>query len=265
MKYYKYKGPSLKSTKFPIIIGCNTSASEEYWRLVVNTYLLISFDDVVNEWFEEIEHCDELPVVLSKNAMTIDELKENPITPEDNKKNTLTINLFAGPGVGKTTTAAYLFAELKKAGIDCELISEYAKTLVYESAHDKLRQQIYIFAKQHRKHVILDGKVDVVITDSPFPLGFYYDQGNTAFLKEMIMSEFNKLNSMNFFLVKMHDTYNPNGRTQTKEQADTVHMDIEQLLIDNNILYDCMYVPHDENMQTVVQHIIDRVKNKSNR
>ncbi len=37
------------------------------------------------------------------------------------------INLFAGPGAGKSTTATWLFSQLKIAGISIELTSEYVK------------------------------------------------------------------------------------------------------------------------------------------
>ena len=39
-------------------------------------------------------------------------------------KNTLLVNLYAGPGAGKSTGAAYIFAKLKMAGVDCEYVSE---------------------------------------------------------------------------------------------------------------------------------------------
>ena len=42
-------------------------------------------------------------------------------------KSTLLVNLYAGPGAGKSTGAAYIFAKLKMAGVDCEYVSEYAK------------------------------------------------------------------------------------------------------------------------------------------
>jgi len=40
---------------------------------------------------------------------------------------TKVINLFAGPGAGKSTTAAGLFAEMKRANVDVELVTEYVK------------------------------------------------------------------------------------------------------------------------------------------
>lgn len=45
-------------------------------------------------------------------------------------KNTIIVNLFAGPGAGKSTGAAYIFSKLKLAGIDCEYVSEFAKDKV---------------------------------------------------------------------------------------------------------------------------------------
>lgn len=41
------------------------------------------------------------------------------------------INLWAGPGSGKSTIAAYVFSKLKMKNINCELVTEYAKQLVY--------------------------------------------------------------------------------------------------------------------------------------
>ena len=50
-------------------------------------------------------------------------------------KNTLIVNLYAGPGAGKSTGAAYIFLQNSKwHGIDCEYVSEYTKDcLDYEA------------------------------------------------------------------------------------------------------------------------------------
>lgn len=47
-------------------------------------------------------------------------------------KSTIVVNLFAGPGAGKSTGAAYIFAMLKMHGIDCELVTEFAKDKTWE-------------------------------------------------------------------------------------------------------------------------------------
>ena len=61
------------------------------------------------------------------------------------------INLFGGPGVGKSTTASGLFYEMKKARLEVELVTEYAKDAVWEGRTSLLDDQIYIFAKQQRR------------------------------------------------------------------------------------------------------------------
>lgn len=38
------------------------------------------------------------------------------------EKKTLVVNLFAGPGAGKSTGAAYIFSKLKMLGYDCEYV-----------------------------------------------------------------------------------------------------------------------------------------------
>ena len=46
----------------------------------------------------------------------------------------LVINLFGGPGCGKSTIAALLFGKLKQNGINCEMALEYAKDKVWEES-----------------------------------------------------------------------------------------------------------------------------------
>ena len=42
------------------------------------------------------------------------------------------INFYGGPGIGKSTMAAKMFAALKTAGVKTELVGEFAKDLVYD-------------------------------------------------------------------------------------------------------------------------------------
>ena len=46
----------------------------------------------------------------------------------------LVVNLFAGPGTGKSTAAAQIFQALKWQRFSCELVTEFAKEKVWEES-----------------------------------------------------------------------------------------------------------------------------------
>ena len=60
----------------------------------------------------------------------------------------LICNIFGGPGVGKSTTAARIFVGLKDLGINTELATEFAKDKSWEGAHSTLACQPYITGTQ---------------------------------------------------------------------------------------------------------------------
>ena len=84
------------------------------------------------------------------------------------------INLFGGPGIGKSTVAAHLYAHLKMEGYSAELVTEYAKDKVWEGSINVLRDQIYVFAKQRFRLGRIVGKVEYIVTDAPLLLSMVY-------------------------------------------------------------------------------------------
>ena len=108
-------------------------------------------------------------------------------------RKTLVINLFGGPGVGKSTMCASIFSKLKILGFECEMATEYVKDIVWEESFKKLENQIYIFGKQHARVHRLLNKVDIVITDSPLLKSRVYDQDNNLALKNLVLFKKTKL------------------------------------------------------------------------
>lgn len=146
---------------------------------------------------------------------------------------TLIVNLFGGPGSGKSTTAAGVFHYLKREGVNCEYIQEYAKDVVWGENFKTLDNQIYVYGKQHNRIFRLKGKVDVIITDAPPIMGMVYcDWTKTSpFLSELAFEEHHRddVNTLNFF-IKRAKPYNPSGRTQDAEGAKVVDGEIRTLL-----------------------------------
>lgn len=151
------------------------------------------------------------------------------------KKKTLFVNFYGGPCSSKSTHSSAIFAELKFNKISTELISEYAKKLVWTKSFSQLKDQIYILGKQHNKQVMVDGQVDVAVTDSPFIISIIYDDGRTKYLKELGIHAYKNFWNLNIFLERGSD-YDPVGRTQkTIDEAIAVDNVMKQFLIENNI------------------------------
>src|SRR5512133_3821784 len=87
---------------------------------------------------------------------------------------TLVVNLWGGPGTGKSTTAAFLFALLKQKGYNAELVREYVKEWAWEKRQPGPLDQFYFFGKQSRRESLLYGKVDFIVTDCPVMLSAFY-------------------------------------------------------------------------------------------
>ena len=87
---------------------------------------------------------------------------------------TTIINVYGGPGAGKSTSAAYLYYLLKVAGKNVELVREYVKDWAWEGRKFGAYDEIYFLGKQVRHESMLFGKVDWIVTDAPVYMTAYY-------------------------------------------------------------------------------------------
>lgn len=150
---------------------------------------------------------------------------------------TLVVNLFAAPGSGKSTLAAGLFYNLKSRGINCEIPGEYAKVLAWSNRLETIKDQFYVFGKQHHRIWSLKDKVDVIIADSPIVLGLAYAQDYPEFFKETVLWAFNQYDNINF-LINRTKEYNPAGRFQTEQESLDKQIEIVNILNQSDIEYD---------------------------
>lgn len=127
------------------------------------------------------------------------------------------VNMYGGPGCGKSTLAAAIFAEMKNRGLEAELVPEYAKKCVWEHTEATLNDQLYVFAKQHHMIQALDGQVDYIIVDSPLLLSTIYGNTSSAF-KYYVFETYNRYNNINIF-VERNKPWHPAGRVQTESEA----------------------------------------------
>lgn len=168
------------------------------------------------------------------------------------------INLWGGPSCGKSTTAAGLFHLMKKDHHDVELITEFAKDMVWERQHpDHFTNQIYISAMQNNKQLnLVAHNVEYCITDSPVLMSALYQPNNyySNFLP-LLKEIHDSYNNINFFLERDFD-YVEKGRNKTEEQAKELSNSIRKFMDDNNISYTVIKTDYD-----TAYKIYDIIKN----
>lgn len=149
---------------------------------------------------------------------------------------TLVINLLAGPGSGKSTMAAGIFAKLKWQGVECEIVPEFAKELVWDNSPSVMNDQIYIFGEQYHRIFRLLNKVEVIIVDSPLLLTPIYDKQKRNSLCRLVLDEHWKMWTYNVLLNRTKP-FVQNGRLHGEEVAHAIDHDIRDFLDENGIEY----------------------------
>lgn len=175
--------------------------------------------------------------------------------------NTKIINLYGGPGCGKSTLACELFVKLKKAGHSVELVREYVKDWAWQNRKIETYDQIYISGKQVHKETMLYGKVEYLITDSPLILAPFYQEyyQNESFMKQPIleimrMSRQNGNSYFNFTL-KRNKPYVDKGRYETEEQAIEIDKAIKDYLFNNDIRNEYLDLNDDDKADYIIGKI----------
>ena len=166
------------------------------------------------------------------------------------------INLFGSPGAGKSTGAAYVFAQLKMRGISCELVTEFAKDKVYEETKEVWNNQAYIFGKQYFRVSRVTNKVDVIVTDAPLLLSLLYNKDDLLGepFNTVVKNVFDSFENMNYFVKRVKE-YNPQGRFQTEEEANQLSYELAGILTNMEVDY-TMIKGNFEGYDTIVEDIL---------
>ena len=176
-------------------------------------------------------------------------------------KKTIVINLVGGPGAGKSTFATMLFSSLKKKGVSCEYVDEFAKGLVWEGRDTALKDQLYVLANQNHKLNRVVGKVNVIITDSPLLVSMYYnsvlpegEKLNCEIFDKLVMECYEKYDNIVYYLER-NFPYVMEGRYQTEEESIVVNNVMKKMLDEKGIEYKKI-TSSDENAEEVSNFII---------
>jgi len=151
----------------------------------------------------------------------------------------ININVFGGPGLGKSTTAAGLFHKMKTKDYKVEYIQEYAKELTFGKDFIKLSDQLLLLGEQHHRMFRIKDQVDYIIHDSPFILGMIYASDDMIPLDEfeaLILKLYYRYNHINIFLKRSSEhKFQEYGRNQNLEEAIEKDKQIKKWLKKNKI------------------------------
>lgn len=163
----------------------------------------------------------------------------------------LLVVAYGGPGSGKSTAIAGVFASLKKRGINTELVHEVAKDFVWEGRSVALSHQPYITAKQMFHWDRLGDQVDVVVTDTSTLYALIYGKNLLPEFKEWVIADYHNRDTLNIYLMRNElRTYQESGRYQNKEQAEACDKQIIAMLGNTGVRYNVVQaacpatVPH---------------------
>ena len=143
----------------------------------------------------------------------------------------LIVNLFGAPGAGKSTLAAYIFSRLKMAGVNAELVTEFAKDKTWENNQKALANQVYVFGKQLYRITRCQDDVDVIVTDSPLLLSVIYNHSDVLGedFNNLVYKVFSSYDNANYFINRVKN-YNPKGRNQTEKESDEIATKVKEML-----------------------------------
>lgn len=148
----------------------------------------------------------------------------------------IVVNLFGGPGAGKTTLAAYLFYRLKQAGFRAELVGEAAREIIYDrnpeaTAAQLIDNQLLISGLQYERLKRLERhKMEIVIADSPLRMGLVYARSmpGASGLETVIHAlEREFPHQFNVFVSRTQGVYDKESRAQ--DEAEAMRLDEEIL------------------------------------
>ena len=177
--------------------------------------------------------------------------------------NTTIVNLYGGPGAGKSTSAAYLYYMLKKQGANVELVREYVKDWAWEKRNITTFDQIYFLGKQTRRESMLYGKVKWIVTDSPVMMNLYYAHRYCS----PSLAEGVRAGTLSFYrqaaedghkhvhvLLERTKPYAAEGRYQTEAEAKEIDGGVKRVLEDLKVSY-LTSTPDEEDLLKILESI----------
>lgn len=143
------------------------------------------------------------------------------------------INLYGGPGTGKSTTQAAVFAELKRRGLVAEMMREFVKGPVWDGYFALLEDQVFILGSQYHELKRFErGGVEVVVSDAPILLSLAYGEKEGEAFAAYVKELHGRFKTLDIFLRRVKP-FEQKGRVQDETQSRELDAKMEQIVVSN--------------------------------
>ena len=130
------------------------------------------------------------------------------------------INLFGGPGIGKSGIAAGITYKMKKKHISVNNPYEFPKRLAWDKNIPAISDQLYVFANQHRGIAECYDKVDYIVIDSPILFStIYHAEMYGKVFHDMVIDLHRRYSSVNILLERTEGSHNEKERYQNLKES----------------------------------------------
>lgn len=147
------------------------------------------------------------------------------------------VNLYGGPGCGKSTTAAVVFAKLKELGIVVELAREAGKMEVWAKNHIALQCQPFLFGRQLLKLQTLEtGGCAVAVSDSPLLLQTIYGSDLPESFCELV-GYYDRFWPTTNFVLRRAKKFQQRGRIHTESESIAIDSKLRVVLDSRSVDY----------------------------
>ncbi len=183
---------------------------------------------------------------------------------------TYVVNLLGGSGLGKSTTAALVYAELKERSQVTELVREFVKEWAWAGRKVGPFGQSIIYGQQLDRESTMYGKVDYIVTDSPLILCPIYQKhynGHES-IKHTVFKDLELAKEMNVvhinFLLKRQKPFDPRGRYEDEDTAKLIDKKVESFLVYHGIDYINVDCSSEDRVKFIVETLLDMSKGDTN-
>lgn len=183
---------------------------------------------------------------------------------------TYVINLLGGSGIGKSTAACKVFAELKDRGLLAELVVEYVKEWAWSGRSVGPYGQSIIYGRQLERETRLYGKAEFIVTDSPLLLCPVYQKHyngheslKTSVFQDLATAAASDVVHMNF-LLKRSKPFDPKGRFEDEKTAKLIDRKVKAFLVYHGINYIPVDVPDEDRVKFITETVMNRLQGEDN-